>query len=82
MKLLTILVVMYRSAYWNNSNYISLLVVIYLYSTGAKVDAIILLNHLGLSVLYNSPLQKLRDIKAQSTAFIKKQASNCKLVGS
>ena len=54
----------------------------YLYSAGAKVDAIILINHLRLSVLYNSLLQKLRDIKAHSTAFIKKKASNCKLVGS
>lgn len=54
---------------------------IYLYSTGAKVNAIILLNYLELFVSYNLLLQKLRDIKAHSTAFIKKQACNCKLVG-
>lgn len=82
MKLLTILVVMCRSAYRNTSNYIPLLMAIYLYSAGAKVDAITLLNHLGLSVSYNLLLRKLRDIKAHSTAFIKKQASNCRLVGS
>ena len=82
MKLLTILVVMYRSAHRNNSNYIFLFLVMYLYSAGAKVDAITLLNHLGLFVLYNLLLQKLRDIKAHNTAFIKKQASNYKLVGS
>lgn len=52
----------------------------YLYSAGA--DAITLLNHLGLSVPYNSLLRKLRDIKAHSAAFIKKQATNCKFVGS
>lgn len=80
MKFLTIFAVMCRSAHRNTSNYIFLLMAIYLYSAGAKVNAIILLNHLGLSVSYNSLLRKLRDIKANSTAFIKKQASNCKLV--
>ena len=81
MKLLAVLVIMCRSAHRNNSNYIPLLVAMYLYSAGAKIDAITLLNHLGLSVLYNSLLKKLRDIKAYSTAFIKPQAINCKLVG-
>lgn len=52
----------------------------YLYSASAKVDAIILLNHFGLSMLYNFLLQKLRDIKAHNTIFIKKQASNYKLM--
>ena len=81
MKFLTILVVMCRLTYQNNSNYILLHIAMYLYSAGAKVDAITLLNHLGFSVSYNSLLQKLRDIKAHSTTFIKKQANNCKLVG-
>lgn len=80
MKLIAILVIMCRSAHQNNSNYVPLLVAMYLYSAGA--DAITLLNHLGLSVSYNSLLRKLRDIKAHSAAFIKKQATNCKLVGS
>lgn len=80
MKLLTILIVMCRSAHWNNRNYIPLLVAMYLYLAVAKVNAITLLNHLRLSILYNLLMQKLRDIKAYSTAFIKKQAGNCKLV--
>ena len=71
MKLLAVLVIMCRSAHQNNNNYIALLVAMYLYSTRAKVDAITLLNHLGLSVSYNSLLRKLRDIKAHSAAFIK-----------
>lgn len=77
MKLLSILLVMCKLACWNNSNYILLLLAIYLYSASAKVDTITLLNHLGLSVLYNLLLQKLRDIKANSMVFIKKQAGNC-----
>ena len=59
MKLLAVLIIMCRSAHRNNSNYITLLVAMYLYSAGVKVDAITLLNHLGLSVLYNSLLRKL-----------------------
>ena len=81
MKLLAILVILCRSAHRNNSNYFPLLVSIYLYSAGAKVDAITFLNHLGLSVSYNVLLKKLRNITSSSAAFIKEQASNCKLVG-
>ena len=54
----------------------------YWYLAGAKVDAITLLNHFGLSVLYNSLFKKLRDIKTHSATFIKQQATNWKLVGS
>lgn len=82
MKLLTIFVVICKLAHWNTSNYIPLLVAMYLYLAGAKVDTITLFNYLGLFVLYNLLLRKLRDIKANSAAFIKKQASNYKLVGS
>ena len=71
MKLLAILVILCRSAHRNNSNYFPLLVVIYLYSAGAKVDAITLLNHLGLSVSYNILLKRLRSIMSSSAAFIK-----------
>lgn len=80
MKLLAILVILCRSAYRNNSNYFPLLVAIYLYLAGAKVDAIILLIHLGLLVLYNVLLKGLRSITSASTTFIKQQARNCKLV--
>lgn len=70
-KLLAILVIMCRSVYRNNNNYILLLVDMYLYSARVKVNAITLLNHLGLSILYNSFLRKLRDIKAYNAVFIK-----------
>lgn len=52
MKVIAVLVILCRSAHRNNSNYFLLLVALYLYSAGAKVDAITLLNHLGLSVSY------------------------------
>lgn len=81
MKLVAILVILCRSAHRNNSNYVPLLVAMYLYSAGARVDAITLLNHLGISVLYNVLLRKLRSITASSSAFIKAQASNRKLIG-
>ena len=71
MKLVAILVIMCRSAHRNNSNYLPLLVAMYLYSAGARVDAITLLNHLGLSVSYNVLLRTLRNIKDSSAAFIK-----------
>lgn len=75
-KLLAFVIIMCKSAHRNNSNYISFLVAMYLYSAGAKVDAITLLNHLGFFVLYNSLLKKLRDIKTYSATFIKQQATN------
>lgn len=56
-KLLAAFIIMCKSAHWNNSNYILLLVAMYLYLAGAKVDAIMLLNHFGLFVLYNSFLR-------------------------
>lgn len=81
MKLLTILVVICRSTHRNTSNYILLLMAIYSYLASTKVNTITLLNHLRLFVSYNLFLRKLRNIKVYNTAFIKKQASNCKLVG-
>lgn len=80
-KLLVILVIICKSAHRNTSNYIPLLVAMYIYSTGAKVDTITLLNRLGLSVLYNVLLKKLRGITSLSLAFIKEQIFHCKLVG-
>ena len=71
MKLLAILVIIYRSAHQNNSNYVLFLVAMYIYSANAKVDAITLLNRFGLSVLYNVLLRKLRGITTSSAAFIK-----------
>lgn len=53
----------------------------YLYLASANVYAITLFNHLGLFISYNLFSQKFRNIKAFNTTFIKKQASNCKLMG-
>lgn len=72
MKLLAIFVIIYKSAHWNNSNYIPLLVAIYIYLAGAKVDIITLFNRLGFSVSYNVLLKKLKGITTSSAAFIKK----------
>lgn len=81
MKLLAILVILYRSAHWNNSNYFPLPVAIYLYLAGVKVDAITLLNCLGLSILYYVLLKRLRSIILARATFIKQQVTHCKLVG-
>lgn len=80
MKLLTIFVIICRSTHGNNNNYISLFVIIYIYSVGAKVDIITLFNYLGLFISYNMLLRKLRDITSLNANFIKEQATNYKLV--
>lgn len=80
MKLIAIFLIICRSTHQNNSNYFSLLVVIYLYSVDAQVNVITLLNHLGLSISYNVFLRMLRNIKVSSAAFIKEQAFNFKLL--
>ena len=82
MKLLAILVILCRSAHPNNSNYFPLLVATYLYFVSTKVDAITLFNHLGLSILYNMLLKKLRNITSSNIVYIKEQASNSRLVSS
>lgn len=80
MKLLAILVIFYKSAHWNNSKRFLFLVIIYFYLAKAKIDAITLLNYLGLSILYNMLLKKLKSITLANTTFIKQQAINCKLI--
>lgn len=81
MKLLAILVIICRSAYWNNNNYILLLVVMYMYSASVKLDRITFFNHLNLFILYNVVLWKLRGISISSAAFIKERVSSCKFIG-
>lgn len=81
MKLVTIFVILCRSAHRNNSNYLPLLIALYLYSAGARVDAITLLNHRGISVFHNTLQQKLKNISSKSPQWIKMQATNPKLVG-
>lgn len=81
MKLVAILAILCRSAHRNNSNYLPLMIGLYLYSAGARVDAITLLNRLGLSVSYDVLQKSLRNITLASQAWIKEQATNCKLVG-
>lgn len=70
-KLVTILVIVYKSAYLNNSNYIPLLIKMYLYSAGTQIDAITLLDHLGISVLSTVFMKKSRDITTSSIVFMK-----------
>lgn len=70
-KQVAILVIICRLAYQNNSNYLLLLVAMYLYSAGIQVDAITLLNYLGLFVSHNVLLKTLRNIKVSSAALIK-----------
>lgn len=50
-KVVAVLLIICRSAYCNNSNYLPLFIALYLYSTKARVDAITLLNHLSISIL-------------------------------
>lgn len=71
MKLITILVILCRLAHQNNINYFPLLILLYIYSVVTQVNAIILLNYLGLSVLYPVLLRKLRDIITTSQKWIK-----------
>lgn len=66
MKLIAILVIFCQSAHWNNSNYLPLLIALYFYFSGARVDAITFLNHFGLSVSYNVLQIKLHSITSSS----------------
>lgn len=52
-KIIIILVILCRFAHQNNSNFFPSLMALYLDSAVTCVNAITLLNHLGLSVLYN-----------------------------
>lgn len=52
-KIIAILVILCGSAHRNNSNYLPLLIALYVYSAGARVNAITLLNHLGPPVSYD-----------------------------
>lgn len=81
MKIVAVLVILCRSAHQNNSNYFPLLVTLYMYSAAAKIDAIILLNHLGLSVSYKVVQNKLHEITLMQKKWIKQQANNRQLVG-
>lgn len=81
MKLVTILMILCRLAHCNNSNFFFLLVALYFYSTSAQVGAIMLLNQIGLTVLYNVFLYKLKAIASDIAFWIKQQASNLKHVG-
>lgn len=66
MKLIAILIILCRLVHQNNSNYLPLFIALYFYSLGAYVNAITLLNHLGLSVLYDVLQKKLNDITSSS----------------
>lgn len=81
MKIVAVLVILCRSAHRNNSNYFHLLIALYLYSAGAKIDVITLFNLLGLFVSYKVLQSKLKDITLMSKQWIKQQANNRQLVG-
>lgn len=66
MKLIDILVILCRTAHRNNSNFLLLLIALYFYSSGARVDAITLFNHLGLSVSYDMLQKKPHSITSSS----------------
>lgn len=70
-KLIGILVILYRSTHQNNSNYVHLMIALYLYSAGIRVDAITLLNHFGFSVSYNVLQKQLKNTTFASQALIK-----------
>lgn len=75
MNIITILVIFCLSAYCNNRNYIPSLIALYLYSIGAWVEAITLLNHLGLLVLYDILQKKIQDITKSTLYWIKVQVN-------
>lgn len=81
MKLLAILAILYKITYQNNNSYFLLLIALYLYLARARIDAIILPNYLGLTVLYKTLQRKLKSIASESSWQIKIQALNCKFVG-
>ena len=80
MKLIVIFVILCKLAHWNNSNYISLLIAMYLYLARAQDNVKILLNYLGLLILYKVFFKKLRNITTSNTLFIQEQAFNNKVV--
>ena len=67
-KLVAILTIFCRSTHQNNSNYFFLMIGLYLYSAGARVDAITLFNHLDLLISYNVFQKSLRNITLASQA--------------
>lgn len=75
-KLLSIFIIICRSFYYNNSTYILLFMIIYIYSVGTKVDTITFVNQLDLFVLYNILLRKFIGITISNAIFIKEQVFN------
>lgn len=82
MKIVAILVILCSSAHRNNSNYIPLLIALYLYPDGARVDAVTLLNHLGIPVPYDVFQKKLPDTTNSAPPWTKAQGPVATLVGS
>lgn len=73
-KIIVILVILCRSAHKNNSNYLPLLIALYIYFAGARVDAITLPNHLGPLVSYDVfSKKKLRNITSTSTQWTRQE---------
>lgn len=70
-KLVAILAILCRLAHRNNSNYLPLFVALYLYSAGARIDAITLLNHLGIFVSYDILQKKLKAVTSLGMVWIR-----------
>lgn len=62
MKLVAFLIILCRSAHRNNSNYLLLMIGLYLYFAGVRVDAVTLLNRFGLLISYNVLQKSLGNI--------------------
>lgn len=66
MIIMIILTILCRFVHQNNTSYIPLVIGFYLYSAGACVDVITLLNHLELLVSYDALQKKLRKLSHAS----------------
>lgn len=62
MKVVAIFSILCKLAHQNNSNYLPLFIVLYLYSASTRVDILAFLNHLRISVSYNVLQKKLKKI--------------------
>ena len=60
--IIVILIILCRSTHQNNTSYIPFAISFYLYSADTCVNAITLLNHLGLSVFYDTLQKKLQKL--------------------
>lgn len=75
-KLRVIFVIICKLSHQNNSNDISLLVIMFIYIANTKIDVITFFNQLSLLISYNMLPRKLRTITILYATFINKKAFN------